>query len=345
MRAGGKTAAVARVLVGLLSAAFAVALGCTWGHEQPVGTGRPVVFPGEALLGASAAIVIDSNYIPTGIGDALEHYDLHSGRVRILIEDTTGTAPATLRSVFPLHAEASSVMAASAPGAWFLIALFDLPQASEMSLATFPSFQKVYIEVDGANLGTKGLIKILGTGGEPTVFDGEPILEPLEQTLEAGTLLRLRAVWTDGSSEGFDPLWEIAGLSLKLRYDSGCLDAPRGFGVGEAVDASVGIGAAVAEGSPWVAAPLVLADVSGFVLLDSQNADETLGGQGPFLDIGFDRVNPESCPDPLEDYVELHDLVVTDADGATLLDLRGPTLGPDSSRYFAIYASDPDRLP
>ncbi len=91
------------------------------------GGARPLVFPGEARVGASAFMVIDSNQIQ--IGDHLERYDLHRDRVDILVEGNLETVPATVRSVFALESGAATDDAESLRNGWVMVAFFDLPDA------------------------------------------------------------------------------------------------------------------------------------------------------------------------------------------------------------------------
>src|SRR5262249_25112296 len=127
--AGDAVSAMKRSAASLLCLAWMVLAGgaCTYGHqEDQSGPYQPLVFPGEARLGASAFRVIDSNYIQ--IGDHLEHYDLDRDRVAIEVRGNLGPAPATVRSVFSLESGGATGDARARRNSWVTVVLFDLPQ-------------------------------------------------------------------------------------------------------------------------------------------------------------------------------------------------------------------------
>lgn len=356
------------------------ALACTWGHEQetpgsPYREARPVVFPGEAYLGATVLIAIDSNYIP--VVDNWERHDLHRDRVRVVLDDDSGDgAPAHVRSVFDVNSGRSSTIAEDGRlGDWLTVAMVDLPTQAEADLGTsFPQFRELIVEIDGEQVTEfRGLVKVLGfenpgnLTGIPTVFDGFPVLDPIEETLEPQTVLRLRAVAQTPSNEGFDTAWTIGGLELAIRYEGSCLIAPGDEGFGEhppraysnseAVAAFAAFGPALSQeqkddlgldGNPRAFADpivqrLMVADPSGIAFASGINPDPTVLGQGPFLDLAFDRTGDPTCTQGLADYVEILNLAVYDPDGDTLLDLATNGGGPDASRYFTIKPVDPER--
>jgi hypothetical protein len=169
-------------------------VACTYGHQEPQsGAFQPLVFPGEARLGASAFMVIDSNHLQTG--DHFERYDLHRDRVRILVEGNLGTVPAEVRSVFTVESGRATIDAQARRNAWVTVAFFDLPDETQGAFTVpYPQHAKLHLEVDGVvDPNLEGVIWVVGEEGQPTSMDAMPLLPLLEDLLEPRTQVRLRA--------------------------------------------------------------------------------------------------------------------------------------------------------
>lgn len=300
--------------------ALAAGLACT--PTETPGVFEPLVFPSEARLGGTAAVVIDSNYI--ALADDYERYDLENDRVHIILEDATGArADASLRQVFDLEPAAWSRYAQTRPGAWATVALFDLPQTG---LATGPA--TVIVEIEGVEDATRqGRIEIVGSGGAPTEIVFPSAAEDAETLLESEPILRLRAIRADAGNPGFQDAWTIAGIELDVEY-YGCLRNARAFPDSDAARATAVLG------PPQPGAPLherrhvVLVDPKGFRLARPNDyfglASPTSAGQGPFLTMAFDRGTAITCSGELgPGYFKIENLYVTDVDGQSLIDRRG----------------------
>lgn len=313
------------------------------------------------MLGASAAAVISSNYIPEA--DAVELYDLKKSRVSVAVKDAGGTArAATVRSVFPLAASASSRLAADQPGAWATVVLFDLPPTSNFAFT--PPFldTEVIVSIDGvaqdavnALAPAVGSIRITGvssaSGGKPTT-----ILWPTLTDLELEPLLlRVRPVLsTDPPNEpGFAEGAVVAGIEADLVYLWPCLENFRVSAGTEAADANVYIGPLTLLSGLMFQGHIVITFPQGFTLSSPPNTllegtqleseiDPTRLGEGPLLDIAFDRPN-QSAVNCSGVPIVLHNVfaVGTNKD-EVLVDERGLALGPgESSPSFSLMAIAP----
>ena len=215
--------------IALLTLIAAVGGACTYGHEDPQSsTFRPLVFPGEARLGASLFMVIDSNQI--SIGDDLERYDLTRDRVKIEIEGNLDSVTVQPRSVFTVEAGRATVEAEARANTWLTVAFFDLPDASQSQgafAAPYPLHALLHLLIDNQPVPElEGIVWVIGEGGKPTsIADGTPLQLLLEDELEPQTMVRLRARGQD--AEGFDPAWSIAGITAEIQYDPSCLTNPR----------------------------------------------------------------------------------------------------------------------
>lgn len=320
--------------------------GCTYGHqEDPTGAYQPLVFPGEARLGASAFMVIDSNKIQTG--DHLERYDLHRGRVQVLVEGNRATVAANLRSVFAVESGRATIDAEARPNAWVMVAFFDLPDASaEAFTATYPQHARLHLKVDDTEVpDLEGVIWIVGDGGEPTSMNATPLLPLLESELQPRTMVRLRA--RGGGAEGFQSSWQIGSLRAEIHYDPACLESPSAHAGSEAVGGGLTLGPPLMTQSPYPgglhSAQLVLTYPKGFYLPVASGVDATRLGSGPILDIAFDRKS--GCPLGLESYFWVRSLEVRDVDGT--LRVARPAAGEDpttfdASSVFHFHYVDPD---
>jgi hypothetical protein len=295
---------------------------------------EPLVFPPEARLGATAAILIDSNYIK--LADEWEFYDLKSDRIEIFLEDASSAQEqATVRQVFDLEASSWSRYAATSPGAWVTVALFDLPQSG---LSTGPA--SVTVEIDGGAATRVGTIEILGSGGVPTNISFPSTAESAETLLESKPTLRLRAIRAEEATDpGFDDEWLIGGIEFDVEYVP-CVDM-RAFPDSEAAGATAIIGPP-SPGAAWhVRRHVVMVDPNGFQLKRPNNfwglSSPTSAGQGPFLTIALDRGGALVCTELVPAHFKIENLHVTDVDGETLIDERGEG---DSTDYVDVIVVD-----
>jgi hypothetical protein len=324
----------------LLSVLFAIAAtGCALSEDELYF--EPLVFPAEARLGSTAAVLLDSNYIP--LADAWEFYDLKRGRIQIWLEDDFGTRrQANLRQVFDLGAAPWSHYAQTAKGAWTTVALFDLPTGG-LSFSGSPQIADVIIKIDGVEnvLFRQGHIEITGSGGTPIAIEFPTTSGP--QQLESESLLRLRAVRAAGGNPGFDDSWLIGGIEFDLEFFS-CLSwNVRTFPDSNAVGATTLLGP-IDWGSPWYfKTHVVLVDPKGFQLMRPPNniglGSETAAGEGPFLTIAFDRSPPVVCTNLQSHHFKVENLFVTDVNGQILIDRRGQG---DSTDLVDMYVIDND---
>lgn len=337
------------VLVGMLALVAAIGGACTYGHQDPDSTVfKPLVFPGEARLGASVFMVVDSNDI--AVGDHLERYDLHRDRVRIRVEGNLATVTVAPRSVFTV--ETGRATPGAAASRWTTVAFFDLPTAAAGAFsAPYPLHAPLHLEVDGNVVPElEGIVWILGEGGGPTSLDATPLLPLLEDELEPRTMLRLRA--RGDAAGGFDPAWNVGGITAEVHYDPVCLDAPGAHLGSNAAGGGVTVGppAAVADPSGLESVRVVVTHPEGFQLPVASSTDATRLGTGPILDITFDRLPGGSCTGSLDQYLWVRGLEVRETDG-TQRALRpfpsevGPSgaIGFDASEYFHFHYVDPDR--
>jgi hypothetical protein len=339
---------VPRRAIALLLGCLAAVGACNYGHQEGQSSVyRPLVFPGEARLGASAFMVIDSNQFM--IGDELERYDLHRDRVKILVEGNIGTAEADLRSVFTIETGRATDDAELRRNTWATIAFFDLPDESDnISSAPYPRHAVLHLQIDNEDVPElESVIWLIGEGGSPTSLDATPLLPILEQELEPQTTVRLRA--RGDGSKGFLPSWTIAGVETEIRYDPDCLASPSAHVGSDAIGGGVTMGPATpVSGSspPRNAVRVVLTHPRGFQLAVASAADATRLGTGPILDFTFDRAADPECSEPLSGYFEVRALKVHDRNGTLRVSRPFPKEGDeafDGSDFFDFYYVDPDR--
>lgn len=305
-----------------------------------------MVFPGEADLGGSAAAIISSNYIPEA--DSVELYDLHRDRVEVEITDA-GETPAqwdaTVRAVFPLAASRTSQLASTRPGAWVTVVLFDLPDSEsgfELPDPFEPFIADVTILIDGVPIDAAvdpravGSLRITGEGGagiggQPTAVLWPPITDLETQSLVA----RFRPVRDDGSGTGFPEGSVIAGLEADLSFIGLCLepDQIRPSAATEAHGATIHVGPGVLVDTFMWRARLLMTYPAGFTLSAPAGGGPTALGEGPLIDIAFERPPPgtltcSGIPAGLDN------VYAVDPDGNTVVDERG---APGTSELFEIY--------
>ena len=322
----------------------AVCSACSYGDPEVQSNAyAPYVFPGEARLGASVLMVIDSNQF--GIGDQLERYDLHRDRVRILVEGNLGTAPANLRSVFAIESGQATLDAELRRNAWMMVALFDLPdETSGAFSAPYPQHVPLSLEVDDQIVPEiEGLIWVIGEGGEPTSLDAAPLLPSFEEELEPQTMVRLRAK-SDGTS-GFQTSWVIGGMSAEIEYDPDCLENPRAHAGSEAIGAGLIVGPSTPAANPsLLRTRLVLSHPKGLQLPVGGTIDPSRLGAGPILDLVFDRTGDTECTDALDSYFWVRSLTVRERDGTLRVSRPAPEEeGFDGSEFFHFHFVDPER--
>ena len=348
----GGSAALGRAIA---AAALLVLLSsCSPDYRHTPADYQLLVFPREAELGASAAAVIGSNYIPGG--DSYEDYRLEPSRVAVTLKDASNNEwPATVRSVFPIAASATSRLAETMPGAWATVVLFDLPDdpTSAFDFGTDPTYRAdVVISIDNVQKTDDGAVGSIvltghgqaGTGGSPTSvlwFGGVESLE-LDRIV-----MRFRPVLdSDGQSGGF-PLEPggtvIGGLEADLVYFAPCFKDAEPYTESEGVDAGIYLGPVQVlgvGGGWWNYQRLVVTDPQGFTLNPPAGGANDALGEGPLIDITFDRPNQgvidcESFPEPS---LFLWNVYVVGPDGSEVADQRGTggTLG-ESSDLFKLH--------
>lgn len=153
-----------QIAIWILGVLAATGGACTYGHqEEQSGVFQPLVFPGEARLGASAFMVIDSNQFQ--IGDQLERYDLYRDRVKIAVEGNLGSAYANVRSVFAVESGRATDDAELRPNAWTMVAFFDLPDSAGIFTPPYPLHAPLHVEIDGVEVPElEGVIWVIGEG-------------------------------------------------------------------------------------------------------------------------------------------------------------------------------------
>jgi hypothetical protein len=290
-------------------------------------------------------MVIDSNQFL--IGDELERYDLHRDRVEILVEGNLSEAPANLRSVFAIETGRATDDAELRPNTWAMVAFFDLP-ASGISSAPYPQHAQLHLKIDNEEVPElEGVIWIIGEGGAPTSMDATPLLPLLENELEPQTMVRLRA--RGDGSDGFLSSWTIGGVASEIHFDPDCLASPRVHLGSNAIGGGVTVGpeTPVSGSSPARhAVQVVLSHPRGFQLPIASTMDPTRLGEGPLIDLTFDRMQEPGCSGPLSDYVELRALKVQDRNGTLRVSRPYWTEDQsafDGSEYFHFHYVDPDR--
>jgi hypothetical protein len=313
---------------------------CTYGHQEASsGPYQPLVFPGEARLGASAFMVIDSNQFQ--IGDHLERYDLHRERVRIVVEGNADSADADVRSVFAIETGRATDDAEIRANSWVMVALFDLPDESAgLVTGSYPQHASLHLLVDDVEVpDLEGVIWIVGEDGAPTPIQSGVSPGSIDTSLEPRNMVRLRA--RDAGSQGFEASWaQIGSIAAEIRFTAPCLADPQVFAGSEAVGSSAFLSTPVAVGGQQTV-QLTLVRPRGLQLPAAGTTDPTRLGEGPILDVVFERnTDPgDNCDNSLDQYFEIRNLRVADRDGVALLTDASPA---DSSEFFHIHYVDPE---
>lgn len=318
-------------LVAAIAALAAHQVACT---GDGMGGADPVVFPTEARAGSTAAIVVDSNYVPL---DGAERYDLDADDIEIYIVDEAGPQLATLRSVFDAGSRIGEATGYAIPGAWATVAVFDLP--SSLSFSSYPATD-VAVEVrifDGqgfvADPERTGRITILdpaGTGGTPL-----PGFFPNLQNLQSKSMIQLRPRVEPGF---FEEAWQIGALELDLQFPAICNFHPRAYPQHGATHGLVILGPGLPASSyPLDAARRVsLIHPEGFL----PRPGDSDGGEGPVLVLVFPDNICAGSVGVDSDFFRLRRLYVADVNGQVLADLRDdeedPDVGDGTEEYFHI---------
>ena len=284
--------------------------------------GRPVVWPKEATLGSTIGMALDSNYIP-GIVSSSEKHTISRQNLTLQIrQGTTTLATVTPRAVFDGSAAPASIRNELQPGAWLTIVVFDLPASLS---ATLPASVTIRPMLGGTPLGHLGDLTITGSGGTPIQFvdsiGGDSLIDPAD--LETLATLRLQGLLDQGSG-GFDPEWEIGGLQFELEYPVTQVENPRVSVLTEATGGSVFLGPETTPGHVTV----FLTHPSGFYL---PNLISSRVGEGPLLDIAFDKLEGEGFSD--SDFT-IRDLKVVSRDGELLTPAFSS--GTDTTAWFTL---------
>jgi len=325
-----------------LAVMLAAALAC---QPSPDGVNVEIaIFPGEGRLGSSATMLVDANYFVWN--DLSERYDVEPDRVQVMVDDgASAPVAATVRAVFPFSLARSSVRSKNTVGEWATMVLFDLPTSGLQ-----PTNQAtITAKYDGAYL-AHGTFRIVGGAGSPW-RPPVPGYTPLERTFETRSLLRLRGVRRNPQvgdtppppvPDGFLDAWNIGALEVEIQYPL-CLKPPKAYSNSEAANATVFLGPGSPPDNGFVATvKVVLVDPQGFSLkgvTDPYGASPDNAGQGPFLDIAFDRYQGGMvCTHLAPSSFWIRKLYVTDKNGVTLIDRR--TGDTDSSDLFSVFVLD-----
>jgi hypothetical protein len=311
-----------------------------------------LVFPGEAELGGSATAIISSNYVPGA--DAVEDYTLDPSRVEILIKDVDDTEwTADVRAVFPLAASAPSRLAQTRPGAWATVVLFDLPDLTEaptFAIGTEPA--KVIVQIDTQSILDEraiGSIRVTGTGGAGVGGQSTSILWPALTDLELDSVVaRFRPVLDQDAQQagGGFPVeaggTTIGGIEADLVYFSPCFTDAEAYTGTEAANAGIYLGPQfVVGGSGFVVyRRLIVTYPQGFTLQSPSGGAPGVLGEGPLIDIAFDRPNQSifDCDAMGFDDLWLWNVYVVRPDGTTIVDQRGTGTLNESSDLFALHS-------
>jgi hypothetical protein len=332
----GSRGSVTQLLVALVSASWLALLSCA-----PDGTldARLLVFPAEAELGGSAAAVISSNHVPGA--DADELYTLTTSRVGVQIEDADDVLwNATVRSVFPLAIPPTSYLADEFPGGWVIIVLFDLPDDSGFDLGTGPPFSAdVVVSIDSVAMDGDpeaiGSIRITGTGGQPT----QVLWPPLADLELDSVVARYRARLGSGGFPAETGGTVIGGLEADLVYFSPCFTDAEVYAGTEGANAGVYLGPQKVVGGAgfYVYRRLVLTYPDGFTLEHPSSGAADALGEGPLIDITFDRPNQslfDCASTGVQGQLWLWNVFAVRPDGTEIVDQRGTgSLGASSSLF------------
>jgi hypothetical protein len=312
-----------------ISVFLLVLAGCSASGEFG---GAPMIWPKTACPGATVGLVVDSNYVPYPL-EHVEFPNLSPGDVSIRIKQTVGSRQVAIRALVGGAALPTSFFGEAKPGSSVSIAVFDLPT----DLESGPGWDVWFVweppgggswapwKTPGFVISPLPKIKVLSCTqpDTPVAFFGQ-----LDQDLQPLPMLRLRALPDQGGApqnpDGFVPTWEIGSIEFELSFPNTAVQNPRVRTATEAASslAVVGPGAASNSVRVYLVAP------NGIQFSEAGSLDGL--GQGPFLDVVFDKSGPFQT-----DQFDIWDLYVTDPDGDVLIDRRGDP--EPSTTYFALY--------
>ena len=290
-----------------------IPVACGTGPDSAFTDTQPLVFPfegqlGQAAPGSTVAMVVDSNYIETCCVsfDSSEQHGLHIDRVQVLVSDPGGSgwtdSPADVRYVIPLQAPSNTIAGKNRPGATTTVVVFDMPQASDLNSPTqFPFTVELKLMVDGQQLYEPRFIVTGDQGQRNPLIDATSIAEnQLARELAPRPMIRLRGKRGLGKFESTQP--PIASMEFVFLWNRTCINQVDAFPATEAINGTAIVGPKAAiSNSDFDFARVALVDPKGFSLnyqsevAGTGNADESLAGTGPFLDLAFDLVPGSTC--------------------------------------------------
>jgi hypothetical protein len=333
-----------------------LASGC---YEE--GGTLPLVFPNEGRTGANddpgstAAIMVDSNYIP--LDDPDEWHDLTHHRVKVWIRDQAGfdflVKEANVRAVFNLRPDSWSEWGLAQHGISGVVVLFDLPSDAALGSPTYP--QDVWVEVvivdpplaaPPAYALRKAPFRLTGSGGSP-----QPVLAP--------------GIWTGGEAEWLEAKQPVVRLRAKRNGFAagqviGSIEFDFTYNVGPFANCVASVAAAreatEAHGVTMVGPKvgdtqrIVLISPDGFNLTFLEDPfvhDPALAGEGPFLDLLIEETTTPCDLSSSADWFTVENLKVSNRDGVLLfseddveVDLPAPST-PNPGATFRAYLIDP----
>lgn len=323
-------------LAGVLVTLLTVGVACWPGDPDLVLDATVTVFPGEARLGASAMISLDSDVFNSG--DVTGLHEISRANLTLRVDDESGGVTVSPTAVFSVRGSRSSQHA----GQEVKLAYFDLPASLDLGGLGYPYTTEITPVVDGTD-GFPGSITIIGEGGQPTPLGVAGNLTPnLHVELESRDLIRLRARHSDGVSVGFndgETTWTIGAMEFDVLYTPLCITHPNFTTSGAASWGLLTKGPWIPVGSLQATYHLVFIDPNGFQIPQGV-ANPSAAGEGPIIDIAFTWPNsPPACgtiQQTADSHLVLSNLYVTDPDGNTLIDERDAV--PDQSEdYFDLY--------
>jgi hypothetical protein len=300
-----------------------LALGCEVGPDGSFTDLQPLVYPSEGRLGdggagATAAIVIDSNYLD--MADDWEFHDLHKARVKVLVSDPSPTpawtdVPAQVRQVFSLQTPPNSNLSKLRPGATVTLVVFDLPDQAALNSPAPPLTVVLKVLIDDV-LTYEPRFIVSGVGGTPTAFIDPSIFSGnINTQLQPQPMIRLRGKRLAGYFEPGMP--RIGALDFFLIYDPACITGVRAYGATEAANATTIVGPALPFFGGTKYRRIALVDPDGFDLdfLTDAGADQSLAGNGPLIDLGFDLKAGSGCTVSQANAYAVFTMRVADLDG------------------------------
>jgi hypothetical protein len=314
-----------RTVIGLVLVSW-LAIAC---FEE--GGTRPLVFPNEGRSGSTgahggrgstAAIMIDSNYMP--LNDLDEWHDLTPDRVQVWVVDKSTTPPvfqaeAQVRAVFELSPDRWSELAISQHGLLGVVALFDLPSHQDLGSPTYPLDVWVEVRTVDPEAATpvyterKSSFTLTGTDGIPQPLMANAVWPGQEQywlERRRQPVVRLRAKRGD-----FEAGQVIGSVEFEFHYN-GCVAS-----IAAAKEATEATGVVMVGPKISDSQKVVLVSPNGFQLTFYEPPlfayDPELAGEGPFLDLLIEE-SASPCDLTNPNWFSIHNLRVTDIDGVEL---------------------------